>query len=64
MKNGTKAQERTEIIFFYNHTRCHAMVVTRLIGGERKVGSLDGYGIYQIDSLFFDQFGFVAVRED
>ena len=56
-------EERREIIFLYNDTRCHAKVVKSFEGGERKVGSLDGYGIYQTGSVLFDQFGFVAVRE-
>ena len=34
--------ERSEIIFFYNNTRCHALKVESLIGGERYIGELDG----------------------
>ena len=57
--------ERSEIIFFYNNTRCHALKVESLIGGERYIGELEGYGIWQIDANgFFDQFGFVAVKEE
>lgn len=56
--------ERSEILFFYYNTRCHAMKVAGLIGGERYIGKMDGYEIWQIEnSGFFDQFGFVAVKE-
>ena len=58
-----KTEERSEIIFLYNNTRCHALKVAGLLGGERYIGKMDGFEIYQIPSNgFFDQFGFVAVQ--
>lgn len=55
---------KEEIIFFYNNTRCHAKIVKQLLDGERYIGEMDGYEIYQIDTNgFFDQFGFVAIKE-
>ena len=62
MRKSTKAEERTEVIFFYNHTRCHAKVVDELSENVRRLGRMDGYELYQIDSLFFDQFGFAVVK--
>ena len=57
--------ERTEILFYHNNTRCHAMIVKELLGGETYIGKMDGYEIYQIDPhALFDQFGFVAVKEE
>jgi hypothetical protein len=38
-----------EIIFSYNKTRCHALKVAALLGGERYIGEMDGWKIYQID---------------
>ena len=29
--------ERKEIIFSYNNTRCHAMIVEKLLGDERYI---------------------------
>ena len=52
---------KKEVIFSYNNTRCHAKVVDNLLGGEKYIGSMDGFDVYQIDSIFFDQFGFVAI---
>lgn len=53
-----------EIIFSYNNTRCHALKVEELIGGERYIGEIDGWEIWQIENHgWFDQFGFVAVRK-
>lgn len=47
----------------YNKTRCHALKVAGLLGGERYIGKMDGFEIYQIpNNGFFDQFGFVAVE--
>ena len=55
---------KKEIIFFYNNTRCHALKVQALIGGERYIGELDGWEIWQIENHgWFDQFGFVAVEK-
>ncbi len=55
---------REEIIFSYNNTRCHAEIIEKLSGGEKYIGSLDGYEIYRkADSILFDQFGFVAIKE-
>ena len=55
---------KEEIIFSYNNTRCHAKIVEQLLGGERYIGKMDGYEIYQIDTHgFFDHFGFVAIKE-
>ncbi len=55
---------RNEIIFSYNSQRCHALIVTELLGGERYIGKVDGYSIYQIpNNGLFDQFGFVAIKE-
>ena len=54
-----------EIIFSYNNTRCHATKVESLLGGETSIGTIDGWEIYQIDKhALFDQFGFVAVKEN
>lgn len=55
--------KRKEIIFSYNSTRCHAMIVKELLGDERYIGEMDGYEIWQIKSTLFDQFGFVAVKK-
>lgn len=55
--------ESKEIIFSYNNVRCHAAVIRKLDGSERFIGRMDGYEIYQIKSIFFDQFGFVAIKE-
>jgi len=55
---------RNEILFSYNGHRCHALIVTELLGGEKFIGKMDGYSIYQIDNNgLFDQFGFVAIKE-
>ena len=51
-----------EIIFSCNNQRCHAKTVTELSGKERFIGKLDGYEIYRLPGVFFDQFGFVAVK--
>lgn len=54
-----------EIIFSYNNTRCHATKVENLLGGETYIGTIDGWEIYQIDKhALFDQFGFVAIKEN
>ena len=53
-----------EIIFSYNNTRCHAAKVESLIGGERFIGKMDGFEIYRLPGILFDQFGFVAVKEE
>ena len=54
----------SEIIFSYNNTRCHALKVKGLSGGEVYIGEMDGFEIYQIDPhALFDQFGFVAVKK-
>lgn len=54
-----------EIIFSYNNTRCHALKVEALLGGEKYIGKMDGWAIYQIDPhALFDQFGFVATKEE
>ena len=53
-----------EIIFSYNKTRCHALKVKSLLGGEKYIGEMDGFEIYQIDPhALFDQFGVVAVEK-
>ena len=36
----------SEIIFSYNHTRCHALKVKGLLGGEVYIGEMDGFEIY------------------
>ncbi len=62
-KEANAMEQKTEIIFFYNNTRCHALIVEALIGGEKYIGEMDGFMIYQIDTNgFFDQFGFVAIE--
>ena len=54
-----------EIIFSYNNTICHATKVENLLGGETYIGTIDGWEIYQIDKhALFDQFGFVAIKEN
>lgn len=58
-------EERKEIIFSHCHTRCHALKVEGLLGGESYIGTADGWEIYQIDPhALFDQFGFVAVKKE
>ena len=53
-----------EIIFSYNKTRCHALKVESLLGGESYIGEVEGWEIYQIvPHALFDQFGFVAIRK-
>jgi hypothetical protein len=55
---------RNEIIFSYNNTRCHALKVAKLLGGEKYIGEMNGWEIYQIAShALFDQFGFVAIEK-
>lgn len=51
-----------EIIFSCNNQRCHAKIVTGLNGNERFIGKIDGYEIYRLPGIFFNQFGFVAVK--
>ena len=54
-----------EIIFSYNSTRCHALKVEKLLGGEKYIGEMDGFEIWQIpNNGWFDQFGFVAVKKE
>lgn len=56
---------KNEIIFFYNNTRCHALKVEKLLGGEKYIGEMDGWEICQIPTTgFFDQFGFVAIKKE
>ena len=56
---------KKEIIFFYNNQRCHALIVQGLLGGEKYIGKMDGFEIYQIPyNGWFDQFGFVAIKEE
>lgn len=51
------------ITFLYNKTRCHALIVEKLLGGEELIGEMDGYRIYEIDKhALFDQYGFVATK--
>ena len=53
-----------EIIFLYNKHRCHATKVESLLGGEKYIGEVDGWEIYQIaNHILFDQFGFVAIKK-
>lgn len=56
-------EERREIIFTHNETRCHAMIVKELHGDERFIGEIDGYEVWQIKTTLFDQFGFVAIKK-
>ena len=54
-----------EIIFSYNNTRCHATKVESLLGGETYIGMIYGWDIYQIDKhALFDQFGFIAIKQN
>ena len=54
-----------EFIFFYNNTRCHATKVESLLGGETYSGTIDGWEIYQTDKhALFDQFGFIAIKQN
>lgn len=55
--------ERRELIFSYNNTRCHALIVKELLEDERYIGEMDGFEIWQVRGIFFDQFGFVAVKK-
>lgn len=60
-----EAAMRDELIFSYNNTRCHAQIVEELEGGERYIGKLDGYELYQIPSNgIFHYDGFVAIKKD
>lgn len=55
-----------EILFSYNKTRCHATIVEERpeeATDKRYIGEVDGYSIYSL-SVLFDQFGFVAIKED
>jgi len=60
----TKVSKKTELVFSYNRQRCHAEVVDRLNGGEKFIGSIEGWSIYQIPSTMFSVFGFIAIREE
>lgn len=62
-KQEGENMERKEIIFSYNNTRCHAMIVEKLLGDERYIGEMDGFEIWQIKGGLFDQFGFVAIEK-
>ena len=62
-KQEEENMERREIIFSYNNTRCHAMIVKELLGDERYIGEMDGFEIWQIKGGLFDQFGFVAIEK-
>jgi hypothetical protein len=62
-KQEEENMERREIIFSYNNTRCHAMIVKELFGDERYIGEMDGFEIWQIKGGLFDQFGFVAIEK-
>ena len=54
-----------EIIFLYNNTRCHALIVDKLTveaNANTYVGEIDGYEIYRTCGVFFNQFGFEAIK--
>ena len=60
--------EFESITFYHCKKRCHAMIVKQLIGKEKYIGHLDGYNIYEMDEetkgILFDQWGFVAIKEE
>lgn len=53
-----------ELIFSYNNARCHATIVESLVGNERFIGRMNGYEVYRLPGIMFDQFGFVAIKEE
>ncbi len=53
-----------EVIFSHNETRCHAKIVCEISGDEKLIGELNGYYIYQLPGIVFDQFGFLAVKKE
>ena len=53
------------IISSFNSTRCHALIVKVLIGGERYIGKFDGFEIWKIENHdWLNRFGFVVVKKD
>ena len=58
---------KTEVIFMYLDQRCHAQIVTVLPPDIIDfIGECSGYYLYQIatSSVWFDQFGFVAIKKN
>lgn len=67
--------DNNEIIFSYNHQRCHAIIIEDITGddylkaikeadkGLSYIGKVDDYYIYQIKNILFDQFGFIASKK-
>ena len=56
---------KKEIIFSYNNERCHATVVDQIsveMDDRHFIGRLDGYEIYKTYGLYFNQFGFEAIK--
>ena len=63
-----------EILFSYNNTRCHAVIVSPLLiesnadlsnaikNPNRYIGEIDGYDIYSFSAMFH-QFGFFAIKK-
>ena len=55
-----------EILFLYHNHRCHARIVEERpeeATDKRYIGNIDGYNIYSL-GILFDQFGFIAIKED
>lgn len=52
-----------EIIFSYGYQRCHARIVDKLQGCETYIGTMEGYDIYKINGVFFNQFAYVAIKK-
>lgn len=55
-----------QITFTYNSMRCHAVIAAadEITETDKYIGNMNGYAIYQFDSVVFDQWGFMAIKED
>lgn len=53
-----------EIIFSYNGSRCHAIIKNRLPENLdfETIGSINGYTVYKLKTIIFNQFDFVAIK--
>lgn len=54
-----------EIIFSYENERCHAKIVKEISvekNWKTYIGKIDNYEIYRTCGVFFNQFGFEAIK--
>ena len=56
--------KKNEIVFVYNGTRCHALIVKELCDKAVSIGEIKGFEVYQIRATpIFDQFDFIAIKK-